>query len=286
MESLAQLSPTLQAYLAGIFGLLVGSFLNVVITRLPVMMMRQWRAEAREALELEAEDTPRFNLLVPASRCPGCDTPIKWHDNLPILGWLKRRGRCASCNTRISAQYPLVELAGGALGASIALIYGLEAQSLWIFGACLTLLVLSVIDFRTQLLPDAITLPLLWAGLAYQLLFQPLMLPSAVIGAMAGYLVLWGFYWLFKLVTGKEGMGYGDFKLLAALGAWLGWQWLPLLLILSAGLGAILGILLQLLVPRLRGAPMPFGPYLAVAGWIALLFGTPLMSLYLSVIGA
>ncbi|MEP4559114.1 prepilin peptidase [Cobetia amphilecti] len=286
MESLAQLSPTLQACLAGIFGLLVGSFLNVVITRLPVMMMRQWRAEAREALELEAEDTPRFNLLVPASRCPGCDTPIKWHDNLPILGWLKRRGRCASCNTRISAQYPLVELAGGALGASIALIYGLEAQSLWIFGACLTLLVLSVIDFRTQLLPDAITLPLLWAGLAYQLLFQPLMLPSAVIGAMAGYLVLWSFYWLFKLITGKEGMGYGDFKLLAALGAWLGWQWLPLLLILSAGLGAILGILLQLLVPRLRGAPMPFGPYLAVAGWIALLFGTPLMSLYLSVIGA
>ena len=221
MESLAQLSPTLQACLAGIFGLLVGSFLNVVITRLPVMMMRQWRAEAREALELEAEDTPRFNLLVPASRCPGCDTPIKWHDNLPILGWLKRRGRCASCNTRISAQYPLVELAGGALGASIALIYGLEAQSLWIFGACLTLLVLSVIDFRTQLLPDAITLPLLWAGLAYQLLFQPLMLPSAVIGAMAGYLVLWSFYWLFKLVTGKEGMGYGDFKLLAALGAWV-----------------------------------------------------------------
>ena len=286
MESLAQLSPTLQACLAGIFGLLVGSFLNVVITRLPVMMMRQWRAEAREALELEAEDTPRFNLLVPASRCPGCDTPIKWHDNLPILGWLKRRGRCASCNTRISAQYPLVELAGGALGASISLIYGLEAQSLWIFGACLTLLVLSVIDFRTQLLPDAITLPLLWAGLAYQLLFQPLMLPSAVIGAMAGYLVLWSFYWLFKLVTGKEGMGYGDFKLLAALGAWLGWQWLPLLLILSAGLGAVLGILLQLLVPRLRGAPMPFGPYLAVAGWIALLFGTPLMSLYLSVIGA
>ena len=286
MESLAQLSPTLQACLAGIFGLLVGSFLNVVITRLPVMMMRQWRAEAREALELEAEDTPRFNLLVPASRCPGCDTPIKWHDNLPILGWLKRRGRCASCNTRISAQYPLVELAGGALGASIALIYGLEAQSLWILGACLTLLVLSVIDFRTQLLPDAITLPLLWAGLAYQLLFQPLMLPSAVIGAMAGYLVLWSFYWLFKLITGKEGMGYGDFKLLAALGAWLGWQWLPLLLILSAGLGAVLGILLQLLVPRLRGAPMPFGPYLAVAGWIALLFGTPLMSLYLSVIGA
>lgn len=286
MDSLAQLSPTLQACLAGIFGLLIGSFLNVVITRLPVMMMRQWRAEAREALELEAEDTPRFNLLVPASRCPGCDTPIKWHDNLPIIGWLKRRGRCASCQTRISPQYPLVELAGGVLGACIALIYGLEAQSLWIFGACLTLLVLSVIDFRTQLLPDAITLPLLWAGLAYQLLFQPLLLPSAVIGAMAGYLVLWSFYWLFKLVTGKEGMGYGDFKLLAALGAWLGWQWLPLLLILSAGLGAVLGILLQLLVPRLRGAPMPFGPYLAVAGWIALLFGTPLMSLYLSVIGA
>ncbi len=286
MDSLAQLPLTLQACLAGVFGLMVGSFLNVVITRLPVMMMRQWRAEAREALELETEVNPRFNLLVPASRCPGCDTPIHWHDNIPVLGWLKRRGRCASCNTHISPQYPLVELAGGTLAVAITLIYGLDMQSLWIFGACLTLLVLSVIDFRTQLLPDAITLPLLWAGLAYQLMFQPLMLSSAVVGAMAGYLVLWSFYWLFKLITGKEGMGYGDFKLLGALGAWLGWQWLPLLLILSAGLGAVLGILLQLMVPRLRGAPMPFGPYLAVAGWIALLFGTPLMSLYLSVIGA
>ena len=278
MESLAQLSPTLQACLAGIFGLLVGSFLNVVITRLPVMMMRQWRAEAREALELEAEDTPRFNLLVPASRCPGCDTPIKWHDNLPILGWLKRRGRCASCNTRISAQYPLVELAGGALGASIALIYGLEAQSLWIFGACLTLLVLSVIDFRTQLLPDAITLPLLWAGLAYQLLFQPLMLPSAVIGAMAGYVVLWSFYWLFKLVTGKEGMGHGDFKLLAVIGAWLGWQLLPAVILLSSLVGAVVGISLMVFRRHGRDVPIPFGPYLAAAGLLSLWFGDEILA--------
>ncbi len=278
---MTDLPPTLLWPLAALLGLCLGSFLNVVIVRLPVMLMLGWRAEAREALELPAEETPRFNLLVPRSLCPRCETPIAWHDNLPVLGWLKRRGRCAHCQERISPQYPLVELAGAALALAVLALFGASWQGLFIFAACLALLALAVIDLRTQLLPDAITLPLLWAGLLYQLLFQPLMLPSAVIGAMAGYLALWSVYWLFKLVTGKEGMGYGDFKLQAALGAWLGWQYLPMVLILSAGVGAVVGIAMQLALPRLRGAPMPFGPFLASAGMIALLLGEPLMAAYL-----
>ncbi|MCE8040671.1 prepilin peptidase [Halomonas daqingensis] len=275
------LSPTILLPLAALLGLCLGSFLNVVIVRLPVMLMLGWRSEAREALELPEEQSPRFNLLVPRSICPQCETPIAWHDNLPVLGWIKRRGRCAACEARISPQYPLVELAGAGLALAVVALYGASWQGLFMYGACLALLALAVIDLRTQLLPDAMTLPLLWAGLLYQLLFQPLMLPSAVIGAMAGYLALWSVYWLFKLVTGKEGMGYGDFKLLAALGAWLGWQYLPMVLILSAGVGAIVGIALQLALPRLRGAPMPFGPYLASAGMIALLVGEPLVAAYI-----
>ncbi|QFU01896.1 Type 4 prepilin-like proteins leader peptide-processing enzyme [Halomonas sp. THAF5a] len=277
---LADLSPTLLWPLAAVLGLCLGSFLNVVITRLPVMLMQGWRAEAREALELPSEATPRFNLLTPRSLCPRCEAPIAWHDNIPLLGWFKRRGRCASCAAPISPQYPLVELAGGVLALTVLALFGPTLEALFLLGACLALLAMAVIDLRTQLLPDLLTLPLLWAGLLYQLLFQPLLLPSAVIGAMAGYLVLWSFYWLFKLVTGKEGMGYGDFKLLAALGAWLGWQFLPLVLILSAGAGALVGILIQLAVPRLRGAPLPFGPWLVMAGWLALLASEPLMALY------
>ncbi|TVU89255.1 prepilin peptidase [Vreelandella titanicae] len=265
-------------------GLCLGSFLNVVITRLPVMLMRGWRNEAREALELSAEHSPRFNLTTPGSMCPRCETPIAWHDNLPLIGWIKRRGRCAACQTPISIQYPLVEIAGGLLAMAVLALHGLSAESVFVYGACLMLLVLAVIDFRTQLLPDVITLPLLWAGLLFQLLFQPLMLQSAVIGAMVGYLSLWSFYWLFKLVTGKEGMGYGDFKLLAALGAWLGWSFLPLILLLSAGLGAIVGLVAQACSPRLRGTPFPFGPFLALAGWVALLVGDEIMVLYLSLL--
>ncbi|PMR73522.1 prepilin peptidase [Billgrantia endophytica] len=270
--------------LAVVLGLCLGSFLNVVIVRLPVMLMLNWRAEARESLELPDETRPRFNLVVPRSICPTCETPIAWHDNLPLFGWLKRRGRCATCNARISPQYPLVELAGGVLALAVLALHGATLQALFLYGACLSLLALAVIDLRTQLLPDLITLPLLWAGLLYQLIFQPLMLPDAVIGAMAGYLALWSFYWLFKLATGKEGMGFGDFKLLAALGAWLGWQYLPMVLILSAGTGAFVGVIAQATVPRLHGAPMPFGPFLAVAGWVALLVGEPLMALYLGLV--
>ncbi|WP_163574681.1 prepilin peptidase [Halomonas faecis] len=279
---LVDFPPALLWPLAACLGLCLGSFLNVVIVRLPVMLMHGWRAEAREALELPHEERPCFNLLVPRSICPRCEQPIAWHDNLPLLGWFKRRGQCAHCGSRISLQYPLVELAGGVLTLAVLALHGPTWPALFVLGACLTLLALTVIDFRTQLLPDVLTLPLLWSGLAYQLLFQPLMLADAVIGAMAGYLVLWSVYWLFKLVTGKEGMGYGDFKLLAALGAWLGWQTLPLVLILAAGTGAIIGIAMQLVLPRLRGAPMPFGPFLAVAGWIALLIGEPLMAVYLA----
>ncbi|MFD2190300.1 prepilin peptidase [Pistricoccus aurantiacus] len=263
-----------------IVGLCLGSFLNVVIARLPVMMMQGWRAEARQALELETEDTPTFNLMTPASCCPNCEAPIRWHDNIPLLGYLKRRGRCARCQSRISPQYPLVELAAGLLSLAVVATHGASLQSLALIGACLALLALAVIDWRTQLLPDAITLPLLWAGFLYQLLFQPDLLESAVIGAMLGYLILWSCYWLFRLATGKEGMGYGDFKLLAALGAWLGWSYLPLLLLISAGIGAVVGIIAQLTLPRLRGLPMPFGPYLALAGWVVLIVGEPLMAFY------
>ncbi|WP_311945305.1 prepilin peptidase [Halomonas piscis] len=268
--------------LAALLGLCLGSFLNVVITRLPVMLMRRWRAEARAALALPDETPPSFNLATPPSLCPACEAPIRWHDNVPLLGWLKRRGRCATCRARISVQYPAVELAGGALAVAAVALYGVGWQAGFILAACLALLAMAVIDLRTQLLPDALTLPLLWAGLLYQLLFQPAMLAPAVIGAMAGYLVLWSLYWLFRLVTGKEGMGYGDFKLLAALGAWLGWSLLPLVLMLGAGFGALVGLALQA-NPRRRGLPMPFGPFLALAGWAGLLAGNELMATYLRI---
>ncbi|WP_423775389.1 prepilin peptidase [Chromohalobacter canadensis] len=264
------------AVMAFVLGSLLGSFLNVVIVRLPVMLMQQWRQEARDALALPEEEVARYNLCTPRSQCPSCRQPITWHDNLPLIGWFKRRGRCAHCQTRISVQYPLIELMAGLLMASVIIVHGATWAALAWSGLCLALLVLAVIDLRTQLLPDIITLPLLWAGLLYQLFFQPYMLENAVVGAMAGYVLLWSFYWLFKWLTKKEGMGYGDFKLLAALGAWLGWTMLPMLLMLSAGLGAIIGVLLQLSLPRLRGMPLPFGPFLALAGWVAVLFGAPL----------
>ncbi|SOC55378.1 leader peptidase (prepilin peptidase) / N-methyltransferase [Chromohalobacter canadensis] len=264
------------AVMAFVLGSLLGSFLNVVIVRLPVMLMQQWRQEARDALALPEEEVARYNLCTPRSQCPSCRQPIAWHDNLPLIGWFKRRGRCAHCETRISVQYPLIELMAGLLMASVIIVHGATWAALAWSGLCLALLVLAVIDLRTQLLPDIITLPLLWAGLLYQLFFQPYMLGNAVVGAMAGYVLLWSFYWLFKWLTKKEGMGYGDFKLLAALGAWLGWTMLPMLLMLSAGLGAIIGVLLQLSLPRLRGMPLPFGPFLALAGWVAVLFGAPL----------
>ncbi|CBV42594.1 prepilin peptidase [Halomonas elongata] len=274
--------PTLLLWLlAALLGLSLGSFLNVVITRLPVMLMRGWRAEARAALSLEPEASPRFDLLRPSSMCPRCEAPIAWRHNLPLLGWLWLRGRCAHCHKPISVQYPLVELAGGLFTLAVLALQGPTLEAAFILGACLTLLALAVIDLRLQILPDILTLPLLWAGLLYHLLFQPLGLPDAVLGAMLGYLALWGFHGLFQRLTGKRGMGHGDFKLLAALGAWFGWPYLPLLLVLSAAGGALFGLVAQALDPRRRGQPMPFGPWLALAGWIMLLAGEPLMALYL-----
>lgn len=277
---LSDLPPLLAWPLAFLFGAALGSFLNVVIVRLPVMLMQRWRAEALEALEQPVEASPAYNLATPRSHCPGCGHFIAWHDNLPLVGWLKRRGRCAACGTAISVQYPLIELVSALLTVAIMVLHGVSWQSLWLVGACLCLLALAVIDWRTQLLPDALTLPLLWAGLLYQWLFAPLMLESAVLGAVAGYLSLWSVYWVFKLTTGKEGMGYGDFKLMAALGAWLGWQSLPLLLLLSAGVGAVVGLILIALRQQDRNQAMPFGPYIALAGWIALLIGAPLLAGY------
>ncbi len=273
--------------IVALLALTLGSFLNVVIARLPVMLSRQWTHEAHQTLAITPSTQPptRYNLLVPRSHCPECDTTIAWHDNLPLVGYLKRRGRCARCQCAISVQYPLVEAASMALVLWVVWQHGLTLTGVAIALACLTLLTLAVIDFRTLLLPDVLTLPLLWAGLLYQLTAHPDRLAESVMGAAAGYSVAWGFYWLFRLVSGREGLGRGDFKLLAALGAWCGWQTLPLILVLSATTGAVIGIMLQLLVPRLRGAPMPFGPFLSAAGMLILLGGDRVIALYYAVIG-
>lgn len=204
-----------------VLGLCLGSFLNVVITRLPVMLMHHWRHEARTALELPIEHSSRFNLATPGSLCPRCEQPIAWHDNLPLIGWIKRRGRCANCQTTISPQYPLIELMGGLLALAVTLLHGLSISSLFIYAACMTLLALAVIDFRTYLLPDVLTLPLLWAGLLYQLVFQPFLLTNAVVGAMAGYLILWSFFGRLNCLRAKKAwvMGISSFWLLWVLGS-------------------------------------------------------------------
>lgn len=267
-------------------GLTIGGMLTVVINRLPIHLMLIWESEARDALELDdPEDGGAYaSLFRLRSVCPECDAPVAWLDTLPLKGYLRRRGRCASCHTRISPAYPLIELASAAFVLLAGVHYGVTLQGAMIALACLALLALAVIDFRTHLLVDAITLPLLWLGLLYQVLFAPDNIAGAVIGAMVGYVSLWSLYWIFKLATGKEAMGYGDFKLLAALGAWLGWSALPVVLVIAAGAGAVLGIVLQLLIPRLRGRSMPFGPYLAVAGWIMLLAGDAVKDGYMSLV--
>lgn len=278
--------PLLLITLCALLGLLVGSFLNVVVYRLPIMLEKRWQAESRALLELpEPESASRFNLVVPRSACPHCQHQITWYENIPVVSWLALRGRCSSCKQSISKRYPLVEIAS-------ALIAGICAwqfdTSLWLLAIlCLswTLLALALIDFDTTLLPDAITLPLLWAGLllaAFQI--SPIPLFDAVIGAAAGYLVLWSVFWLFKLLTGKEGMGHGDFKLLGALGAWLGWQYLPLVILLSSLVGAVIGGTLLATGAIKRDQGIPFGPYLAAAGWIALLWGADLMNWWLGVV--
>jgi leader peptidase (prepilin peptidase) / N-methyltransferase len=271
------------------FTLVVGSFLNVVIYRLPVMMERDWREQCRELSETPAGELPegRFDLVMPRSRCRTCGTQISALQNIPVLSYLALRGKCAQCKEPISPRYPIVEAATGALAAIVAWHFGFGWEALMAVVLTLFLVPITMIDFDHQLIPDAIVLPLMWIGLAMSL-FNPLpgaevlfiSSSNAIIGAIAGYLSLWCVYQLFKLVTGKEGMGYGDFKLLAALGAWLGWQQLPVIIMMSAVVGAIVGVLLIVFRGRDRQIPIPFGPYLAAAGWISMLWGEQIKNLY------
>ncbi len=265
----------LAAALAGVLGLLIGSFLNVVIYRLPKMMERQW---AEECAELNGQETPaaeKFNLLTPRSRCSSCGHVLRWYENVPVLGYLFLRGKCSSCGVRYGVRYPLVEAVTGALFFFCAWRWGLTMTGLAWCGFSATLLALAVIDWDTTLLPDDMTLPLLWAGLIAAALGwnSAVTLPSALWGAIAGYLSLWLVYWAFKLVTGKEGMGYGDFKLFAALGAWFGWPALVPIILMASVIGAIVGIGLKLTSGLREGGYVPFGPFLAGAGFTALVFG-------------
>ncbi len=267
--------------LLGILGLLIGSFLNVVIHRLPKMMEHEWRIQCAE---LHGGDTPPhapLSLSKPRSRCPACGHQISALENIPIISWLALRGRCSACKAPISPRYPTIEALSGALFAFAAFKFGHSWATLGAVLLISGLVALTFIDIDTQLLPDSITLPLVWAGLIFNLSANYSDLHSAVIGAIAGYLSLWLVYWGFKLATGKEGMGYGDFKLLAALGAWLGWQLLPLIILLSSLVGAIVGIALIIVTKRGRNIPIPFGPYLAAAGLLALFWGKDLTQAYL-----
>ena len=269
-----------------VLGLLVGSFLNVVVYRLPKMLMRDWRAQAREVLEMPTKDVEEaFNLVLPNSSCPNCGHEIKPWENIPLLSWLFLRGKCSGCKQAISVRYPLVELACGVLSGVIAWQFGVSWEALAMLVLTWGLLAMSLIDADQQILPDALVLPLLWLGLILNSFGLFTSLPDALWGAVIGYMSLWSIFWLFKLVTGKEGMGYGDFKLLALLGAWGGWQVLPLTILLSSVVGAVLGVIILRLQRNSYSNPIPFGPYLAVAGWIALIWGDQITSSYLQFAG-
>lgn len=269
-------NPLIFAICAGLLGLCVGSFLNVVIHRLPKMMERQWRAECAEFGGQEAPAADRYNLVVPRSACPSCKRPIAALENIPLISWLVLRGKCAGCGTRISPRYPAVEALTSALSAYVAWHFGFGVAAAGALLFTWSIIALTFIDLDTYYLPDSITLPLLWLGLLLNINGTFVPLASAVIGAAAGYLSLWSLYWIFKWATGKDGMGYGDFKLLAAIGAWLGWQMLPLTILLSSLVGAVIGIGMIAFAGRGRSTPIPFGPYLAIAGMIALLHGPAL----------
>lgn len=281
---LLQTQPTLFITGCIIFGLMVGSFLNVVIYRLPRMMEREWRCQCRELLNPEqlVEEIQPMTLVRPRSACPACGHKITMLENIPVISYLFLAGKCSACKTPISLRYPLIEILTGVLAGLIAWKFGYSSMALAALAFTFALIALTFIDFDTQLLPDDITLPLLWLGLLYNMNTGFTDLHSAVIGAMAGYLVLWAIYWLFKLVTGKEGMGYGDFKLLAAIGAWFGWQQLPAVILLASVLGSVIGIALIVLAKRGRQVPMPFGPFLAIGGVAALFFGSELSRFYLA----
>jgi leader peptidase (prepilin peptidase)/N-methyltransferase len=261
------------AVCAGVFGLAIGSFLNVVIYRLPKMMQAEWQAQCAELEGQEPAPAPSFNLLVPGSHCPACKTPLRIRDNLPLLSYFASGGKCAHCGVPISKRYPVVESLTALLAIWVASQFGFGLAGLAALSFTFVLIALTFIDADTTLLPDSLTLPLLWAGLLLNVRGTFVPLEQAVIGAAAGYLILWSIYWLFKLATGKEGMGYGDFKLLAALGGWFGWKMLLPIVLLSSVVGAVVGILLLILARRGRDIPIPFGPYLAAAGFIALMYG-------------
>ena len=268
-----------------VLGLLVGSFLNVVIHRLPIMMQRDWRVQAREFLDLPAEPATTFNLVLPNSHCPHCDHEIRPWENVPVVSWLALRGKCSSCRAPISKRYPAIEILCGVLSAYVAWHFGFTWQAGGMLLLTWGLLAMSMIDVDHQLLPDSLVLPLLWLGLIVNYFGLFASLPDALWGAVAGYLSLWSVFWLFKLVTGKEGMGYGDFKLLAMLGAWGGWQVLPLTILLSSVVGAVLGTIMLRVKKADSGTAIPFGPYLAIAGWIALLWGEQITTRYLQFAG-
>lgn len=294
--------PGVFPWLCLVLGLLVGSFLNVVIHRLPVMLQRDWRGQSLEVLgewaqdanapedlrtiapsleRLAAAPAPRYNLLVPGSACPHCRSAIGALQNIPVLSYLLQRGRCRNCSAAIGLRYPVVEAITGIISAVVGWHFGFT----WVAAAallfCWAMIAASAIDLDTQLLPDDITLPLLWAGLLFNVSGTFVPLSSAVIGAVAGYLSLWSVYWVFKLITGKEGMGYGDFKLLAAIGAFLGWKMLPATILLSSMVGAVVGIAMITVAGRDRQIPIPFGPYLAAAGALALFFGQRINQAYM-----
>lgn len=278
---LLQTTPALFVGLCAVLGLMVGSFLNVLIYRLPRMMEREWQAQCAELRGEPLPDAPSFNLVLPRSACPACGHRITALENVPVVSYLVLKGRCSACGQPIPMRYPIVEAASSLLSGFIAWRYGFTLAAAGALLFTWAIAALAIIDLDTQLLPDGITLPLLWTGLLFNLGGTFTDIGSAVSGAAAGYLVLWSVYWLFKLATGKEGMGYGDFKLLAAVGAWLGWKMLPLVILLSSAVGALVGIGLMVLARHGRNVPIPFGPYLAGGGLIALFWGEPILRAYL-----
>ncbi|MDO8263043.1 MAG: prepilin peptidase [Gallionella sp.] len=279
-----QSSPLIFTGMYTVLGLMVGSFLNVVIHRLPKMLEIGWQQQCAELRGEEPAPSMPYNLMVPRSACPQCNHAISAWENIPVVSYLLLRGKCKGCGTAISPRYPIIEAISGILCAYTAWHFGFGWTAAGALLLIWALLALTAIDFDTQLLPDDITLPLLWAGLLLNLFGVFTDLYSAVLGAVIGYLALWSVYWLFKLATGKEGMGYGDFKLLAALGAWLGWQMLPLIILLSSLVGAMIGVILIVALKHGRNIPIPFGPYLACSGLIALFWGKALTEGYLQLV--
>jgi leader peptidase (prepilin peptidase) / N-methyltransferase len=283
MMLLLDQSPAVLIFFTLLLGLMIGSFLNVVIHRLPIMMERSWKQEYQSYFHPEktvSQDT--FNLLKPDSRCPQCQHKIRAWENIPLFSWLWLKGKCSQCKTPISARYPLVELLTGLISGLLAWHFGFGLPLLAALIFSWLLIAMTFIDLDRMLLPDQLTLPLLWLGLLLSTQHIFVSPQEAIIGAAAGYLSLWSVYWGFKLLTGKEGMGYGDFKLLAALGAWVGWQYLPMIILLSSFVGAILGLILLSVQGKDKGQAIPFGPYLAVAGWVTFLYGERLSELYWS----